>query len=356
MYRETFEETLTGTPQGGIVSPLLANIYLHELDRYMESTYLNIGHHARDRRRKQGKSNYLYVRYADDFVVLCNGTKAEAHAMKEELKELLSTMGLTLSEEKTKVTHITEGFNFLGYRIIRSIGTNGKMVPKVLIPEKAIKRFYREVCKRLAPSSTDESVGTKIMALNRLTRGWCEYYRCTSSPVKTFSKIGTELFWDMAHWLGRKYERNMPAIMQRFRKGNTLGTSTIKLTMPSEYKAKRFVAKTWYNPYTEPEKAKNEKERLKYESLPAYNRIWYGNEDRPGWSDLREEIILLKGTTCNTCGITLHPSEVEVDHIKPRVRFKDQTEADSMDNLQILCTPCHRAKTKTDLKVLSRVR
>ena len=103
--------TLTGTPQGGIVSPLLANIYLHELDRYMESTYLNLSRHARESRRKQGKSNYLYVRYADDFVVFCNGSKAEALAMKEELKELLNTMGLTLSEEKTKVTHITEGFD-----------------------------------------------------------------------------------------------------------------------------------------------------------------------------------------------------------------------------------------------------
>ena len=61
-------------------------------------------------------------------------------------------MGLTLSEEKTKVTHITEGFDFLGYRIIRSIGTRGKMVPKVLIPEKAIKQFRLKVREILAPS------------------------------------------------------------------------------------------------------------------------------------------------------------------------------------------------------------
>ena len=95
------------------MSPLLANIYLHELDRYMESTHLHFSENARHYRRIKGIGNYLYVRYADDFVVLCNGTKAEAHAMKEELKGILSTMGLTLSEEKTKVTHITEGFTFL---------------------------------------------------------------------------------------------------------------------------------------------------------------------------------------------------------------------------------------------------
>jgi len=74
-------------------------------------------------------------------VVLCNGTKAEAQAIKQELGECLSTMGLTLSEEKTKVTHITEGFDFLGYRIIRRLGRKGKMAPKVLIPKKAIKKF-----------------------------------------------------------------------------------------------------------------------------------------------------------------------------------------------------------------------
>jgi len=104
------------------VSPLLANIDLHELDRYMESKYLNLTYSQRGERRKKGKGNVLYVRYADDFVVLCNGTKAEAQAIKQELGEFLSTMGLTLSKEKTKVTHITEGFDFLGYRIIRSIG------------------------------------------------------------------------------------------------------------------------------------------------------------------------------------------------------------------------------------------
>jgi len=77
------------------------------MDRYIESQYLNLTEYERRSRRAKGKGNVLYVRYADDFVVLCNGTKAEALAIKEELRGLLSTMGLTLSEEKTKVTHIT---------------------------------------------------------------------------------------------------------------------------------------------------------------------------------------------------------------------------------------------------------
>jgi RNA-directed DNA polymerase len=348
--------TLTGIPQGGIVSPLAANIYLHALDRYMESTYLHLPKSQRQQRRRQGKANFLYLRYADDWVVLCNGTKAQAHAMKEELGGFLSTMGLTLSAEKTTVTHITEGFDFLGYRIMRSIGTSGKMIPKVLIPAKAIKRLCHTLRRMLAPSSTCESVKAKIIALNRLMRGWCEYYRCTNNPGAMFDKVGTELFWDMAHWLGRKYKVSMPRVMQRFREGNTFSTHAVTLAMPAEYKAKRFVAKTWHNPYTEPDKVREEKARIQRESLLTYDRIWTGHEERQGGMDLREEVILLKGTTCTACGHTLHPSEIEIDHIKPRAQFKGPRDADRLANLQILCTLCHRAKTKTDLKVLRRMR
>jgi len=349
-------ETLTGTPQGGIVSPLAANIYLHALDRYMESRYLCLPKWQRQQRRRQGKANFLYLRYADDFVVLCNGTKEQAHAMKEELGGLLSSMGLQLSEEKTKVTHITEGFDFLGYRIMRSIGTSGKMIPKVLIPAKAITRICHAIRRMLAPNSTYESVKAKIIALNSLIRGWCAYYRCTNSPGSMFNKVGVELFWDMAHWLGKKYKLSMPRVMHRFRAGNTFRTPAVQLIMPTEYKAKRFVAKTWHNPYTAPEEVLAEKARIQRESLLTYDRLWTGYEDRQGCMDLREEVLLLKGTTCSTCGTGLHPSEVAIDHIKPRAQFKDPRDADGIANLHILCTLCHRAKTKTDLKVLRRMR
>ena len=315
----------------------------------MESNYLNLTEGQRSRKRHKGKGNFLYVRYADDFVVLCNGTKAEAQAMKEELGELLSDMGLQLSEEKTKVTHITEGFDFLGYRIIRSIGTSGKMAPKVLIPDKAIKRFQHKTRGIFAPSTTHESIRAKIQAQNWLTRGWCEYYRWTSSPSEVFSRVGHELFWDMAHWLGQKYQLTMPAVMRRFEEGNTFRINTARLVIPSEYTAKKFLAKTWRNPYTGQEK-------IAREVLFSYDDLWAGHENRQGQGDLREEAMLLKGTTCNMCGTALHPFEVEVDHIKPHAMFKDGEEGDRMGNLQILCTPCHRAKTKTDLKVLSRMR
>jgi hypothetical protein len=343
------KETLTGTPQGGIVSPLLANIYLHELDKYLESNYLSIDRHDIERRRKKGMGNFLYARYADDFVVLCNGIKAQAQEMKEELTTVLNQMGLQLSKEKTKVTHITEGFTFLGYRIVREMGQSGKMVPKVLIPEDAIKRFRHKTREILAPNTTNESISAKILAQNRLTQGWCQYYRITSGAGRSFGKLSPEIFWGMAHWLGRKYKLSMPKVMQKYGKKSTFVHRNITLIMPGEYTFQKANFRTWHNPYTEKEEIIREKSLI-------YDDLWTGVEDRHGWKDLREEVILLKGTTCYVCGETLHPSEVEIDHNPPRYGYKDKTEADRMKHLQPICTSCHRVKTKTDLKVLSRMR
>jgi RNA-directed DNA polymerase len=96
--------------------------------------------------------------------VLCNGTKAQALEMKEELKNVLHHLGLTLSEAKTKVTHITEGFTFLGYQIIRKVGGRGTMAPHVLIPDSASQRFRHHVRRILSPTSTREATTAKIHA------------------------------------------------------------------------------------------------------------------------------------------------------------------------------------------------
>jgi hypothetical protein len=200
----------------------------------------------------------------------------------------------------------------------------------------------------LAPGTSNDSVNTKILALNQVIRGWCNYYRSTNAPSEIFGKLSNEIYWDMAHWLGRKYKINIPEVMRRFWKDSAYRTKSITLVMPNEYKAQRHRAKTWRNPYTE-------KEAIKREKHFSFENLWTGDEGRIGWDDLREEVILLKGTTCYKCGTTLHISEVEVDHHIPRKRFKDTKEADMLKNLFVICTDCHRAKTKSDLKVLSRM-
>ncbi len=230
------------------------------------------------------------------------------------------------------------------------------MIPKGVLPARAIKRFCHNIRRILAPNSTHESAMAKLLATNRLMRGWCEYSRCTNSPGVIFNQVGPAVFWGMAHWLGRKYKLSMPAVMRKYRKVNTFRDKSATLTMPNESKAKRFVARTWHNPYTEKDKVIEEKDRIKRESLLKYDEIWIGKEDRQGWMDLREEALLRNGPICAQCKQTHHPYEVQVDHIIPRVKFKDPTDADRLENLQVLCTDCHRAQTKTDLKVLSRMR
>jgi RNA-directed DNA polymerase len=110
-------ETDTGTPQGSILSPLLSNVALSVLDEYIAQGPggPGTGRVERAKRRRHGLPNYHLSRYADDWCLMVHGTKADAEALKEEIAGVLTGMGLRLSPEKTLVTHIDEGLDFLGY-------------------------------------------------------------------------------------------------------------------------------------------------------------------------------------------------------------------------------------------------
>ena len=117
---QVMRNTVTGTPQGGILSPLLANIALSVLDEHFMGQWESWGgQYGRSRRRAKGLANYRLVRYADDFVVMLTGTREHVEALREEVAAVIASMGLRLSEEKTLVTHIDEGFDFLGFHIQR---------------------------------------------------------------------------------------------------------------------------------------------------------------------------------------------------------------------------------------------
>src|SRR5439155_6501926 len=120
MHRGLFAHTTAGVPQGGVVSPLLANVYLHEFDRWAEVKWA-VDAYSRQKTRAAGRGNYKMVRYADDFVVVSNDTRAGVEHTKQELASFLaSELHLTLSPDKTVITHVNDGFNFLGFRIRRS--------------------------------------------------------------------------------------------------------------------------------------------------------------------------------------------------------------------------------------------
>ena len=114
------EETLTGTPQGGILSPLLANIALSALDDHFHQQWQQqMGTKwRRERRKKNGQGNWRLVRYCDDFVLMVAGDRHQAEALREEVSAVLASLGLRLAPEKTQVVHIEhEGFTFLGFDI-----------------------------------------------------------------------------------------------------------------------------------------------------------------------------------------------------------------------------------------------
>ena len=128
---------MTGTPQGGILSPLLANIALSALDEHFARAWQAMGTVSqRYSARKRGEATYRLVRYADDFVICVAGTRQHAEALAAETAQVLRPLGLTLSLEKTRITHIDEGFDFLGWRIKRDLGRRGRP-GMFLFPSKA---------------------------------------------------------------------------------------------------------------------------------------------------------------------------------------------------------------------------
>jgi RNA-directed DNA polymerase len=349
MEKRTFRDAKLGTPQGGIISPLLANIYLHELDRYMER-YTSLPQAETNKRRQQRRGNFTFVRYADDFVVLCNGPKLQAEEMKEELDQFLKTnLHLELSKEKTKITHLSEGFKFLGFWIQRSQGGKGRTT-KIVIPKEAMDKVRLKFKLALSRSTHQDSVTTKIIGLNRLIRGWCQYYQYTSKASSQFSQLGHELHWAMAHWLGRKFKLVMPVVMQRFNRDNTFVSDKLSLLKPTEFPSLQYRQRFFKpNPYLTQDK------RLKREELPN-ETYWTGYETRPGIADLRPSILERDEYTCQLCDGKVTSHTAEVDHIRPFRRFKRPIDANTFDNLWTLCKACHQKKTKSDQQAESRVR
>jgi RNA-directed DNA polymerase len=192
-----------GTPQGGIASPLLANVSLHEMDLYWQERYNSMSTRQRERRRKEGIGNVQLVRYADDFLVLTNGPKAEAEALKEEFGDVLQHLELTLSPEKTVITHVNDGFDFLGYHIQRrsKLSEPERKVLYVTPTEKSVERYKEKIRDLLAEPNSN--VVNNLQAVNRVIRGWARYYQYVqSSWVRQKLDHWTyEAFWK---WLHRK--------------------------------------------------------------------------------------------------------------------------------------------------------
>ena len=216
------EETRTGTPQGGILSPLLANIALSALDDHFDQIWRQeMGTQWQQRkRRRRGQGNYQLIRYADDFVLMVSGEWHHAEALREEVTAVLAPMGLRLAPEKTRVVHIDEGFDFLGFHIrrMRKRGTQKHYV-YTRPSRKAIQAIKDKVTARTYRSTRHMGPDELITSLNRSLAGWANYFRHGVSKA-IFGAVDHHAWGRLMRWIRAKYagkhRLGMRALRRRF--------------------------------------------------------------------------------------------------------------------------------------------
>jgi RNA-directed DNA polymerase len=201
------QASVTGTPQGGILSPLLANIALSALDDDFARAWATMGANSgqRQRRRQHGEATYRLVRYADDFVILVAGKRRHADALVTYTRRLIAPLGLALSAEKTRVVHIDEGFEFLGFAIKRCRGRHGRR-HVYTYPSKPSLQAVKAKVKAITRTGHDQTLDQLLHRLNPVLRGSCAYFRpgVSSSTFQYLSKIA---WYKVTKWIRRKHRR-----------------------------------------------------------------------------------------------------------------------------------------------------
>lgn len=215
---QVHRESDAGTPQGGILSPLLANIALEVLDEHFARVWEDTSATRvdRSRRRRHGLPVFRLVRYADDFVVLVSGTKEQTEALRPQIADVLTQVGLRLSEEKTHVVHIDEGFDFLGFRIQRhrKPGTNNCYV--YTFPSRKAVTSIRQKVKKISRQGTNHPLADLLRQLNMALRGWTAYFQHAVSKA-AFGHLRNYTWWRVTGWLRRKHRKaNWKQLRRRY--------------------------------------------------------------------------------------------------------------------------------------------
>jgi RNA-directed DNA polymerase len=183
--KEQLFPTSKGTPQGGLISPLLSNFALDGMERAVKAV------------ASKGDKVH-FVRYADDFVVTGANQQLLEQKVKPALTAFLKTRGLELSEQKTVLTHIQAGFNFLGHTV-RKYGD------KLLItPAKSKVQSLRDKVSRLVQSASAFTQEALLRQLNPLLRGWANYYRHGAAKA-TFAKLDYYVICKLWRWAARRH-------------------------------------------------------------------------------------------------------------------------------------------------------
>ena len=235
-------ETITGTPQGGILSPLLANIALSVLDEHFAAKWGALGPEwTRAKHRRAGGAVMKLVRYADDFVVLIHGQRVDAEALWDEVGAVLAPMGLSLSVEKTRVCHIDEGFDFLGWRIQRRAwrSRTGKKAIYTYPSKKSLASAMAKV-RALTRRAKHRTLADLLRRLNPVLRGWCTYFRHGVSS-RTFGYLDHYAFWRIVGWLRKRHVGlNMHTLVRRYLPGWQIRAGGIEMFRANAFAIERY--------------------------------------------------------------------------------------------------------------------
>ncbi|TCP60105.1 group II intron reverse transcriptase/maturase, partial [Baia soyae] len=193
MDQKTLYPTEQGTPQGGICSPVLANLALDGLEKVLQEAFPK-------KRVATSMHKVNYIRYADDFIITANSKEILEQEVKPLVKEFLQERGLELSEEKTSITHINDGFDFLGQNIRKY---KGKLLIKP--SKKNIKAFLDKV-REVIRTNKQATTENLILQLNPMIRGWANYHKHVVSK-EIFSRVDNAVFKALWRWAKRRHPK-----------------------------------------------------------------------------------------------------------------------------------------------------
>jgi group II intron reverse transcriptase/maturase len=333
--------TNKGVPQGGVVSPLLANAVLNNLDWFLHSK----GFHgkAKERRWSHGLPNVRFARYADDWCVfLTRCDRQYAERLRDEIRSFLrKTCGLELSAEKTRITHVRDGYDFLGFNISVGVGKMGELVPKVRVGRKAITNIQRRLGEAIRYRPAQESISVRLVRGSAVIRGWSNYYKIAHNFSQVAKGLDCKAFWTAVKAICRKADISAAKCLRRHYFGNTIGVheectlARFADTEPSHYLASP-------EPY-QPGRSQRYLEDDEWEAAFVYHE-----HRRPGCGDLKWQALVRDGFHCRGCGVTVTSKTSQADHIQPVNRFANLAMANTLDNIQTLCRWCHGLKTARD--------
>ena len=355
-----FARTETGVPQGGVISPLLANVYLNEFDKWAEKKW-HLDQNARRKRRYAGHGNYRLIRYADDFVVLSNDRIEGVRQAKQEIRDFLTNeLHLELSEEKTHITHINEGFDFLGFHIQRG-KPEGRWVVHLRPSDKAKERVKRKIKDLTTRSWTWMDEYTRLTTLNAIVRGWAEYYKHTSL-LADIEEITRYTWFRYLAWLLKKHKGSRK--QELIRSKTKMIHNRTRWTAEIREGALTLEAYQWL-----PTRKELKRSRYMQKGRTGFSHPYLPDEqdefpqtDYP-MGETGPDVSLYTATIGATSGRTNRNEPLEMAERKLRVKMRDNfrcvrcgssedlrvhhkngTKSHRIEDLETLCLKCHHAE------------